>query len=397
MPGNLDASDRRLLIGAAAVMLVLVVATYALGPAPSATPAEYPSSYSPAWAGAKAAFLLLQDVGYQAVRWDRPPADLPENPRGSILILADPFAGGASDDRMAIRTYLYGGGRVLAIGASATALIPDAEAYMPETWDPDTKKFSALVPSPVARQAPEIAMAAPDVWTSHKPGQLAIYGTNDQPVVVSYHVGKGEIIWWASATPLTNSGIRQSDNLTLFLNSIGLPSGAPVYWDEYFHGQRASFGDYFAKTPLPWAALQLGIAFLAILFTFSRRSGPARAPVAEPRLSPLEFVETLGDLYHSAHASPAAVSVASQRFHSSLARRLRAPTKWKLPELSRAAAKRFGWPEAPLLDTLARSERAMRSIQLDEKEALDLVQRLHDYSARLAPAVKKEPLARGEK
>ena len=89
-----------------------------------------------------------------------------------------------------------------------------------------------------------------------------------------------------------------------------------------------------------------------------------RMPATESRLSPLEFVETLGDLYQSAHASPAAVSVAYRRFRLSLSRKLAVPAKAKLPELCRAASSRFGWPEEPLLDTLARSERAMRNIDL---------------------------------
>jgi len=53
---------------------------------------------------------------------------------------------------------------------------------------------------------------------------------------------------------------------------------------------------------------------------------------------------------------------------------------------------RFGWKEAPLLDTLARSERAMRNISLDDREALDLVRHLHEYSSSLEPpAAGSEP------
>jgi len=225
-------------------------------------------------------------------------------------------------------------------------------------------------------------MVAPDEWTAHASSQLAVYGEEDKPVVVSYRVGRGEVIWWASASPLTNGSIREKGNLALFLNSVG-PQSSRVLWDEYFHGARGSLAGYFAETPLPWAALQIVLAFLAILFTFSRRAGPIHVPVGESRLSPIEFVETLGDLYQSAHASPAAVGVAYQRFRLSLSRKLGVPIKAKIPELCRAAAARFGWPEAPLLDTLARSERAMRSLNPDEKEALELVRRLHDYSAQI--------------
>ena len=147
---------------------------------------------------------------------------------------------------------------------------------------------------------------------------------------------------------------------------------------------------YFANGPLPWAGLQICIAFIAVLFTFSRRAGAMRMPAVESRLSPLEFVETLGDLYQSAHASPPAVSVAYRRFRLALSRKLATSAKVKLPELCRAASSRFGWPEDALLDTLARSERAMRNINLDEKEALYLVRQLHDYSARLEPKGRAE-------
>lgn len=382
MPAFLDSGDRHLLIGAGIAMIVLFGLTFALAPAPSQQSIGYPSSYSSEWAGAKAAFLLLNNLGYKAEHWERSPEELPAEPQGTVLVLAEPFEQASSEERMAIRRFVSGGGRVLALGGAAASFVPDASAVQVPDWNLQSKIYSALSPSPLTRDAPEIAMVAPDDWTAHKASQLAVYGTTDKPVVVSYHIGRGEVIWWASASPLTNGLIREKGNLALFLNAAG-PTSSRILWDEYFHGARGSLASYFAETPLPWAGLQIGIAFLAALFTFSRRAGPVRVPAVESRLSPLEFVETLGDLYQSAHASPAAVGVAYQRFRTSLSRKLGVPTKAKLPELVRAAAGRFGWPETALLDTLARSERAMRSINPDEKEALELVRQLHDYSDRI--------------
>jgi hypothetical protein len=242
-----------------------------------------------------------------------------------------------------------------------------------------------LVPSSLTRDAPEITMVSPDTWTATDASQISDYGDDDKSVVVSYKVGLGEVIWWASSSPLSNGSIREKGNLALFLNSIGPSSAQQILWDEYYHGARGSLLTYFENTPLPWAALQLALAILAFGFTFSRRSGPVYVPVSESRLSPLEFVETLGDLYKTAHASPAAVAVAYRRFRFVLSRRLAVSVNVKLPELCRAAARRFGWPESSLLDTLARSERAMRSINPDEREALHLVRQLHEYSASLEP------------
>jgi Domain of unknown function (DUF4350) len=382
MPGFLDAGDRRLLIGAGIAMIVLLALTFALAPEPAQQSIGYPSSYSSEWGGAKAAFLLLNQLGYDAEHWERTPQELPADPQGTVLVLAEPFEGASSDERMAIRGFVAGGGRVLALGGAAAGLVPDASAVQVPSWDLKSKSYAALLPSPLTRDAPEITMVAPDEWTGHGPSQLAVYGTAEKPVVVSYHVGRGEVIWWASSSPASNGGIREKGNLALLLNAVG-PHASRILWDEYFHGARGSLASYFAETPLPWAGLQIGLAFLAALFTFSRRAGPTRVPAVESRLSPLEFVETLGDLYQSAHASPSAVGVAYQRFRNSLSRKLGVPTKAKLPEITRAALARFGWPEAPLLDTLARSERAMRSINLEEKEALELVRQLHDYSDRI--------------
>ena len=385
MPAFLDSRDLRFLIGAGVVMIVLVGLTYAVGPAPAQQSLGYPSSYASEWAGAKAAFLLLQEQGYQVDRWEKSPEDLPANPDGALLVLAEPNQTASASERAAIRRFVSGGGRVLAIGASAADLVPDLNATAVEEWKPEPKTYSALLPSSVTRDATEISMIAPDTFTSSTHPWLALYGREDEIAVVTYRVGKGEIIWWASASPLTNGSIRDKSNLAFFLNCVGAPDTVSVYWDEYFHGARASMISYFENGPLPWASLQIGIAFLALLFTFSRRAGAMRMPATESRLSPLEFVETLGDLYQSAHASPAAVSVAYRRFRLALSRKLATPAKAKLPELCRAASSRFGWPEDALLDTLARSERAMRNINLNEDEALYLVRQLHDYSARLEP------------
>lgn len=367
-------------------MVVLLGLTYAFSPAPAQRSIGYPSSYSEEWGGAKAAFLLLQQLGYRVERWEQSPENLPIISEGAVLVLAEPLQAATVTERTAIRRFVVAGGRVLAIGASAAAIAPDADAHEVEEWNPTPKTYSALAPSPYTRDAPEITMIAPDAWTSSSHTWLSLYGHEDKIVALSYKVGKGDVIWWASVSPLTNGSIRDKDNMVFFLDSIGAPYESHVLWDEYYHGARGSLGQYIAGTPLPWAGLQCLVAFLAILFTFSRRSGPIRAPASESRLSPLEFVETLGDLYQSAHAAPAAVAIAYRRFRFALSRKLAVPSTAKLPDLCRAAAARFGWQQAPLLDTLAHSERAMRNINLGDREALDLVRQLHDYSATLEPA-----------
>jgi hypothetical protein len=383
MPAFLDTRDHRLVLGAVAVMLLLLVLTYFVRPEPEQQQSiGLPTSDSTQWDGARGAFLLLDRLGYRVERWVAAPDELPADAAGTTLVMAEPLESGSEADQAAVARFVSAGGRLLLTGARGVKLAPEASADEVPDWHLDPKPYVALLPSPLTAGAPEISMIAPDKWTSANPSHLAIFGQNDQVAVVAYRFGKGQVIWWASPAPLSNSLIRDKGNLALFLNSVG-PRGSRVLWDEYFHGARRSLASYFARTPLPWAGLQIAVAFAALLFTFSRRSGPVRMPASESRLSPLEFVETLGDLFQSAHAAPAAVGIAYQRLRQSLAQRLGIPADAKLPELCRAAAARLGWREEPLFHTLSESERAMRDINLDERVALNLVQQLHDFEQQL--------------
>ena len=364
------------------MMVTLLGLTYVLRPAQGRQAIGSPSSYSTEWLGTKAAFLFLQQSGYRVERWESPPEELPEDAAGTTLIFAEPSERGTTAEHAAVTRFVSSGGRLLVMGASGASFAPQSAGVPIPDSDLTPKPFSVLLPSPLSRSAPEVTMVAPDEWRRLAPSQLAIYGRNGKPGVVWYRFGKGEVIWWAISSPISNGTIRDKGNLALFLNSLGPPTSR-ILWDEYFHGVRRSLSSYFAQTPLPWAGLQIACAFAAILFTFSRRSGPLRMPASESRLSTLEFVETLGDLYQSAQAAPAAVEIAYQRLRVSLLRKLGMPAKAKLSELSHAAADRLGWPADTIFHTFSHAEHAMRDINLNNDEALDLVRTLHDYSNRL--------------
>lgn len=382
MSAQFDARDRQLVIGAVVVMFALLALTYLIRPAPAQQGVGIPSTYSTDWLGAKAAFLLLQESGYNVERWESPPNELPEDAAGITLIFAEPSDRGSAAERAAVSRFVSNGGRLLVMGAHGANFAPLSTSIEIPDSNLTPKPFTAVLPSPLTRNAPEVTMVAPDEWKTLAPGQLSIYERQGKPGVVWYRFGKGEVIWWSISSPASNGSIRQKGNLALLLNSIG-PPGSRILWDEYFHGMRRSLSSYFAATPLPWAGVQIALVFVVVLFTFSRRSGPMRALAVESRLSPLEFVDTLGSLYQSAQAAPAAVEIVYQRLRLALARRLSTPAKIKIPELCQLAADRLGWPSAELFNTLSDAERAMRDINLENGEALDLVRALHGYLHRL--------------
>jgi hypothetical protein len=383
MPKGLDSADRKLLIGAGVLLVVMVIASALIAPPKAAGSPAFPSSYSAAWDGAKAGYLVLQDSGYKVERWENAPAEIPGDHSHEVLILAEPLMGFSTDDRAAIREFLRDGGRILATGSSAARLLPDAESFTEGEEFEEQKTFTPQVPSPLAIDAPEIKMISPDNWHPNLPTHLVIYGTKETAAVVNYQSGRGQVIWWGSNTPLTNGGIRDASNLILFLNSVGSARGTRVLWDEYFHGVHGSLWAYIRQTPLPWGMVQLGLVFIAIVATFSRRHGPTRMPAKVSRLSPLEFVDTLGDLYAARKAGTAAVHIAYQRLRFLLTRQLGLAPDVPAPALAHSAWEALGWKEQPFRGTLERAERAVRMTELKDDESLSLAQEIFDYTARL--------------
>jgi hypothetical protein len=316
-------------------------------------------------------------------RWEKSPTELSGTPSHEILILAGPTQTPSPDEKSAIFDFLQQGGRIVASGAGAAKLLPDAPPLSESYAIEETTKFPALLPSPLMRGAPEISMFPPDDWQPKSASQLVVYGNEETAAVITYPVGKGQVIWWGNSAPLTNGRIRESGNLPLFLNSIGLPDGVRVLWDEYFHGAHGSLWSYIARTPLLWGALQFGIVFLAIVATYSRRQGPISLPARVSRLSPLEFIETLGDLYSSAHAGSAALRIAYQRLRFQLTRQLGLPPNVADADLARSASTALAWNEPEFSATLSRAERAMAAAKVSDAETLQLVQEMFDYTNRL--------------
>lgn len=384
MQDRMNPADRKLL-AAAGIVLVLIVAGGVLFAPPPDDENPVPSTYASGSGGARAAYLLLAELGYRVSRWEEPPTMLADAARGAVLILAEPADAPAKDDVAALRRFVNSGGRVLFCGPSVATYFPGA-LVSPEGSGETWKEFSPNFPSYLSRQARTIAMQPKAHWDILSPSQLALYGGDDAAVIVDWRMGQGQVLWWAAATPLTNAGILRDGNLNLLLNAVSLDGeqGSEIYWDEYFHGQRRSLWNYFEATPLKWGLVQIGLAALAILFTFSRRSGPIVPALAPSRLSPLEFVETMGGLYERAGAASVPVAVSYRRFRFELARRLGLPSTAINADLAQAAAKRLGLPEETLRQALENAAAAdLHGRKLSPPRALKLVQTLEEYESQL--------------
>jgi hypothetical protein len=380
MPIQLSRSDRKVLLIGAGAFVVLVAIGLILA-APDSSRSATPTTYSTNSSGAKAAFLLLREKGYKVERWEKSPEKLSDS-KNKTLILADPGIFPKLEERTAMQNFIRSGGRVIATGPSAGFMLPVQmpvpNAFGGVGWD----KYKALAPSAITRTAPEIMLVAESRWPIPAPG-LALYGDDSHAVVVRYLYGEGEVIWWASSTPLTNAGLREANNLEFFLSCIGDPSHTQVLWDEYYHGFGETTSSSSEYSTWKWMLAQFALLGAAIVLTFSRRSGPIRPAPAEVRLSPLEFVETLGNLYEHARAAGVAVDVQYQRFIYRLTKRLGMVSTSPVEELERAARERWQFQDEQFGATLRACASARYHSDMAPGQALQLIRKLHSYATDL--------------
>lgn len=281
-----------------------------------------PTTWNSGAAGAKAAWLLLGRLGYREARWERPEAELSSvDAAHATLVLAEPspsFAAFTDKNRkQPFIDFLHRGGRIVATGSLSALFLPDARVAASDRLYTELCFTAPSGPGPLSR-AGEVAMSAPDRWASTNPSVRVAQLCGGDPVVVSYPAGSGEVIWWASATPLTNQGLRTDANLRLLLASIG-DTTRTVYFDEYMHGINLSPWTTTHGTPLTGIILQTCCVAALLLFAFARSAGPHRALVQPPRASPLEFVESMGALYAKAGVSSVAIAAALRRLMEFLA------------------------------------------------------------------------------
>lgn len=379
MPGQRISGDRRFLMVVGGITLVVLAATVLLTAGGRAESSGYPSSYSTASDGALAAFLLLRELDFEVERWEQPPTELPQQPKGMTLILAEPFLPPDAAEQNALRQFAAKGGTILATGLSGARLLPGGAAV----WKPEDFEWQDLkpqLPSVLGRGVDEIRMDVSMQWFG-KPDALVVFGQKDQGVVVTYRHGEGRIVWWSAATPLTNGGIAAKQNLRFFFNSIGAEQQSRIFWDEYFHGVRRSLWAYLRSTPVPWGLAQVFAVFGLALFTFARRHGPLRAPAMESRLDPLEFVKTLGSLYQSSKAAPASMLAIYQRFRYRMLRQMGLPSAAGPKELAAAIKTRHG-DTAELEETLLAAEKSATG-PLTADEAVRICRRLQEYAQQL--------------
>ena len=341
-----------------------------------------PSTWNSGSAGAKAAYLLLGQLGYTTARWNRPAAALTETDAArTTLILADSGLQDIGNERNGISDFLHRGGRVVATGALSAQMLPESYLASPARIDTGLCYSTPQSLSPMGR-AGQIAIAAPIRWKGSDARVDQACGQD--AVVVHYPAGAGEVVWWSASDPLSNRGLRDDADLRLLLASVGAP-GRTVLFDEYIHGAREGLWATAKGTPVWALCWQLAAVALLMVLSFGRRNGPLRALARTPRTSPLEFARSMGALYQKAGAAEVVTGAAERRLMDFLHNEGGIPreTLRSTPEAIAAAVKARFFYSTPDFAADLKAAREAEFKHLSAKAALELVRRIDRHIANL--------------
>ena len=306
-------SDKKfvMLLGGGLLLAILLVSF--LVPSTDDTD-PLPTTYNAGSAGIKAAYLLLGELGYDAQRWEGSNTDLNQvDAAKTTLVLANPYVppDAQEEAKAAIVDFLTRGGRVLATGVQGAYLLPGAHTSAP-TQLYKTLCFTTPEGQGTLAQAGKVSIDDDARWSDSGVSSRVAQWCGSDAVVVRYKVGESEAVWWSSALPMTNRGLKEDASLKLLLASLG-PPGRTILFDESLHGDQESVWETAKGLPIRSLAWQTAFVALLLVLSFGRRSGPIRLPLKTARSSPLEFAESMGHLFNKAGATRVATDGARRR------------------------------------------------------------------------------------
>jgi hypothetical protein len=315
--------SRRDLVRLGLLLLAVVLLTVLLGdPTDREAPADpRPSSFLTTPQGTRALHDLLRELRVPVGRRLSPYADA-DSLAGPLVLIA-PSVPVTPEELHALAEWIRAGGTLVYAAGRGERELRDTLGLGLVTLRGDTLTATN------GRDSARVATAAPHPWTAgvrtvdgfrrvwnpksramRTPGAAPLLTTGGRPVATVFPLGRGRVVAWSDATPLTNERLRRSGAGLLFARAAAeaAAGGRTVRFDEYHHGFSGG-GSAIAGTfrflrdrPLGHAAVQLGVALAGLILLAGRRFG---APVPMPparRRSPLEHVEALAGAYRQGGA-----------------------------------------------------------------------------------------------
>ncbi len=313
------------------VALILIVAILSSNPT-SDTFRQRPSTFFTDGSGARASYLVLEQVLPQVEQWRLPlseMASLPESTPSSLIVMG-PTIPLSMAEAAALDGWIASGGQlILATDEPWRVGVPRASDD-----DDDNGEFQ-------------------DYLERHgidTDSDVEVVDAVAEAQVVT--IGAGRIVHVPDPYAFSNGTLAETDNAVWLVDQCA-GWGGTVRFDEYHHGfgQQRSFTAIMAPFLVsPWGlvCLQLGLAGAVYLFGYKRRFGRPVDPLPPERTSPLETIEALGGLFEAADAKRFSARAIHQYLSARLSGALRRPFDLMDPAGRQRLAKRIGVSETDL-------------------------------------------------
>ena len=133
------------------------------------------------------------------------------------------------------------------------------------------------------------------------------YDKNNNANFVHLKAGKGNLYVHLAPMTFTNYFLLHKKNITYYENVLSVisPNTTKIVWDEYFINKRQKetrqtgwLSAFFKQKELRWALLIALLTLLLYVLSEMRRKQRIIPVITKPKNDSLEFVKTIGRLYH---------------------------------------------------------------------------------------------------
>jgi hypothetical protein len=277
----------------AIVLLAVIAMLFGGGP----EQVDHGTSYDASPGGSRAAYLVLEELGYPVERSRRPAAG------DEIRWLLFPSKMGKKEAAFLDRWVQRGGTILLAVDEPTLAerLGLPIEVFG-SGGEESFPRFTAKGESYPAA-APDVSrLLAGETVVFGPPGDDTWGEIDGDPLITIHEHGEGQI--WLLHRPdvLANANLRGDDNAILACRladaMLARSPGSRLAFDEYCHGlrDRPNAMELLFRPPVLGVTLQVLLVAVLVLWHYGVRFGPIRPAPPPPRRSKEEFLDAMAEL-----------------------------------------------------------------------------------------------------
>ncbi|OWK42243.1 DUF4350 domain-containing protein [Fimbriiglobus ruber] len=340
-------------------IVVLAVISMLFGGGPEKV--DFGTSYDASATGSRAAYLILQELGYPVERSRRPSG-------GDVRWVLFPTSTGAKEAAVLNDWVRRGGVLLLAVDDADLPNHLGLPVTVTNACSPKigVGRFGMTVPKPGEKgqartaEAPDVAsLLAGSTEVDGPPGNRTWGEVAGKPLITIYTRDRGEIWLLHHPDVFTNVNLRGEDNAVLVCRLAGdmlddHPNGRLIF-DEYCHGlrDRPTATELLFRPPVLGVTLQVVLLTGLVLWHFGVRFGPLRTVPPPPRRSKEEFLDAMAELLTRHGDRADAFRTVRDDFQRRLELDLGLPHGTPVDVIAREAARRRGVGSDLLLELLS--------------------------------------------